>query len=83
MVQVSLDYTSTGACGVPSCTLAVTSNQQLGPNDWQALDPHHLLLLAASAHNGHARIYTVSVNCVSPGGTGSASKSTAVPVAKD
>jgi len=48
MVDETIDYTATGACGTVSCVI-----------DWEIVDAHHLRLRAERAGSGPGRVYTI------------------------
>lgn len=80
MVDVTVSYDVTDNCPLPpnSCTLTVTSNEQvLGHGsghtspDWIVLDDHHVLLRAERDGGGNGRIYTTTITCTDSGGNSS------------
>lgn len=83
MVNVTVSYHATDNCPLPpnSCTLSVTSNEQIN-GDWVVLDAHHVKLRAEREGNGNGRIYTIASTCTDSGGS-SSSKNVEVRVPHD
>ncbi len=71
MVDVTIGYTVSGACGAVTCVIdSVTSSEpengtgggDTGP-DWQIVDAHHVKLRAERSGNGPGRVYTIHITC--------------------
>ncbi len=68
MRDVTINYTSSDACGGPvGCVLSVTSNEGT-PADFQVVDAHHVKLRADRNGNGNGRIYTITITCTDVSG---------------
>lgn len=71
MVDETIDYTVTGACGAVSCVIdSVTSSEPANGSgdgdtapDWEIVDAHHVRLRAERAGSGPGRIYTIHITC--------------------
>jgi uncharacterized repeat protein (TIGR01451 family) len=88
MINVALDWGVTDNCGVPSCSVNVTSNEPLNATgdgntaaDWSVVDAHHVQLRAERSGNGPGRVYTIAVTCADAKGS-SSTQTTTVTVPK-
>ena len=66
MRKVFLDYQTKDNCGVPSCKISVTGNQDV-TGDW-AMVSDHFVNLRATQDQGRERVYTVTVTCTDAAG---------------
>jgi hypothetical protein len=87
LVDVSVNYELSAACGEPaSCTLSVASNQPVNNDhtfpDWVVLDAHHVELRAERSGAGTGRIYIITIGCTDAQGK-SATQNTLVTVPHD
>jgi hypothetical protein len=87
--NVTVSYTATDNCGVPVCTLSVSSNEPvngLGDGntapDWIVTSANSVQLRAERAGVGSGRVYTIGVRCVDASNNAS-STSTVVTVVHD
>ncbi len=87
MVTVAVDYDTTDNCGVPVCSLSVSSNEPVNATgdgntaeDWKVVDDHHVQLRAERSGNQSGRVYTIRVSCADgKGNTGTQTTQVTVP----
>jgi hypothetical protein len=86
MRNVAVDYTVTDNCGVPTVTLAVSSNEAVNGTgdgdaapDWVVVSPVNAQLRAERSGSGSGRTYTLTVGA-SDSGNGSSQATTTVQV---
>lgn len=77
MQRVFLDYQTRDNCGIPSCQVSVTGNQDV-TGDW-AMVNDHVVNLRATQGQGLERIYSIAVTCTDAAGN-TTSKNTKVSV---
>jgi glucose/arabinose dehydrogenase len=69
MKDVTIHYTTADNCGTVTPSLAVSSNEPVGPGgDWQIVDAHHVKLRAKRDGGGSGRIYTITILAVDAAG---------------
>jgi uncharacterized repeat protein (TIGR01451 family) len=88
MRDITVNYTVTDNCGVPTLSLSVASNEPINGTgdgntepDWIVLDAHHVRLRAERDGAGTGRIYRITITATDSGG-GSSSQQVQVLVPK-
>ena len=79
MVDVLVNYTAMDDCGIPACTLSVTSSQRTGGDvDFEVVDANHVRLRAEQSGGGSGRTYTITTTCTGNDGLTASTSRTVV-----